>query len=214
MDMKINSFVNNYYSSFRNAIADIVVTDGRHKEIDFSIATEKIVAMLEKAIKENKKVMMVGNGGSAAIASHQAVDYWKNGKIKSTAFNDSSLLTCLSNDYSYAEVFSKAVEMFGDQGDILFCISSSGKSHNILNAAAEAKKKKCSVITFSGFEKGNPLRKAGICNFYVPSKSYGFVEIIHLLIIHSILDAKMYCRDGVDVFEKNKKRRAAISKKH
>ena len=146
---------------------------------------------------------MVGNGGSASIASHQSVDYWKNGGIRASAFNDSSLLTCLSNDYSYAEVFSKAVEMFGEEGDMIYCISSSGKSQNILNAAKSAKEKKCTVITFSGFEESNPLRKEGELNFYVPDFSYGFVEILHLFIIHSILDAKMYCHDGVDIFYKN-----------
>src|SRR5258706_508486 len=115
--------------------------------------------MLKKVQLQNKKLMMVGNGGSASICSHMAVDYWKNGNIKSTAFNDSSLLTTVSNDYSFAEVFSKTIEMFGEEGDMLYCISSSGKSVNILNAANEALKKKCNVITFSGFSGDNPLRK-------------------------------------------------------
>jgi len=148
---------------------------------------------------------MVGNGGSASICSHMTVDYWKNGNIRSTAFNDSSLLTTVSNDYSYAEVFSKTIEMFADEGDMLYCISSSGKSVNILNGADAALKKNCNVITFSGFSEDNPLRKKGMFNFYVPAVSYGYCEILHLFIIHAILDAKMYCNDGVDIFNANKK---------
>ena len=93
--------------------------------------------------------------------------------------------------------------MFGEEGDLVYCISSSGKSQNILNAATAAKQKKCAVITFSGFAEDNPLRTMGAYNFYLPSSSYGFVEIIHLFIIHSILDAKMYVGDKINIFEKN-----------
>jgi len=201
--MKSPDFLKKYFSSFDESVKGIKVTDSNNNPVSYEKAVEELILQLKKVQEQNKKVMMVGNGGSAAIASHQAVDYWKNGKIKSTAFNDSSLLTCLSNDYSYAEVFSKAIEMFGEEGDLIYCISSSGKSVNILNAAKAAKEKKCTVITFSGFEENNPLRKEGIFNFYVPSNSYGFVEILHLFIIHSILDAKMYCDDNIDIFQKN-----------
>ena len=203
MQTPIKEFSEKYFSSFKSALEKIVVTDQNNNKIEYSKAVEAVVKIIETVQKKNKKIMMVGNGGSAAIASHQAVDYWKNGKIKSTAFNDSSLLTCLSNDYSYAEVFSKAIEMFGEEEDLIYCISSSGKSINILNAAKAAKEKKCTVITFSGFEENNPLRKEGIFNFHVPDFSYGFVEILHLYIIHSILDAKMYCKDSVNIFDKN-----------
>jgi D-sedoheptulose 7-phosphate isomerase len=78
--------------------------------------------------------------------------------------------------------------MLAKKGDILFCISSSGKSKNILNAAKEAQKKNCFLITLSGFSKANPLKKLGNVNFYVPAKSYGYVEIAHLAICHCIVD--------------------------
>jgi D-sedoheptulose 7-phosphate isomerase len=93
--------------------------------------------------------------------------------------------------------------MFAETGDIAMCISSSGSSKNILNAAEEAQKSGCSVITFSGFKTDNPLKKLGHINFYVPAYSYGFVEVLHNLIIHCILDAKMYCKDTIDIFNKN-----------
>ena len=200
----VKEFLEKYFLQYDSAARNIIVTDADNISINFPEAVEKVNALLYALQKNNKKVMMVGNGGSAGICSHQAVDYWKNGKIKAAAFNDSSLLTCISNDYSYAEVFSKPVEMFAEEGDMIYCISSSGKSVNILNAAKAAKEKKCSVITFSGFNENNPLRREGILNFYVPSNSYGIVEMLHLFIIHSILDAKMFCSDGIDIFDGNK----------
>jgi len=203
--MTISDFSKKYFASFDDAKKNIIVTDATQTEIEFAKAVDSIVSMLGKLQSQNKKLMMVGNGGSASICSHMSVDYWKNGNIKSTAFNDSSLLTTVSNDYSYAEVFSKTIEMFGEEGDMLYCISSSGKSVNILNAADAAQKKKGNVVTFSGFSEDNPLRKKGMFNFYVPAVSYGYCEILHLFIIHAILDAKMFCNDGVDIFNANKK---------
>lgn len=200
--MDISQFTTNYLNSFRQAL-DAVEVSVNNKNISFNEAIIQAVELIKQAQQHNKKVMMVGNGGSAGIASHMSVDYWKNGGVRATAFNDSSLLTCIANDLSYAEVFSKPIETFADKGDIVFCISSSGNSKNILNAAEQAGKSGCTIITFSGFAKENPLRKTGKLNFYVPSYSYGFVEIIHNLIIHTILDAKLYCVDKKDVFNKN-----------
>ena len=132
--------------------------------------------------------MIIGNGGSASIASHIATDLLKNLKIPALALNDASLLTCLSNDLGYENVFSMPLGILARKGDILFAISSSGKSKNILNAVIQGKKKGCIVIAFSGFSPRNPLRNKGDINFYVPSSSYGAVEITHLAICHAIVD--------------------------
>jgi len=155
--------------------------------------------MLLNCSKENKKVLFVGNGGSAAIASHLSIDFWKNGSIRAIAFNDASLLTCLSNDYGYEYVFSKSVSQFAEGGDILITISSSGQSQNILNAVASGREKKCSIITFSGFSHKNALRDLGDLNFYVPSFNYGIVECLHLTLLHSLLDSYMKCTQNYDM---------------
>ena len=201
--MDIKSFVQEYSGQFSKSMVGFEVTDASGKKLSYAEGIERAVKIVNEIESANKKVMMVGNGGSAGIASHQAVDYWKNGGVRATAFNDSSLLTCISNDFSYAEVFSVPIKKFADKGDSVFCISSSGGSKNILNAAEQGKKSGCSVITFSGFKTDNPLRKMGELNFYVPSFSYGYVEILHLYIIHNILDAKLYCHNKVDVFNAN-----------
>lgn len=108
--------------------------------------------------------------------------------MRAIAFNDSSLLTCISNDFGYPHVFAKPVEMFAEAGDILLAISSSGRSENILLAVGTAKEKGCKIITMSGFSADTPLRSVGDLNFYVPSHSYGHVEIVHLSLCHCILD--------------------------
>lgn len=137
--------------------------------------------------KLQSKIMFIGNGGSAAIAEHMATDYTKAGHMRAQAFNSGSLLTCLANDYSFDEVFSRAVGLYADENDILVAISSSGASRDIL-LGAEAGKERCCVVTLSGFHPDNPLRLLGYYNIYVPSLNYGTVEIAHYMILHALLD--------------------------
>ena len=180
-----------YFEKLAALFSSVEVTDRHQGRMELSkgllAATELIITQTGLG----RKVMFIGNGGSAAIASHQAVDYWKNGGMRAVAFNDSSLLTCISNDFGYPQVFVKPVEMFADPGDVLVAISSSGRSENILLAVNTARKKECKVITMSGFAADTPLRLRGDLNFYVASDSYGHVEITHLTLCHCILDTIM-----------------------
>lgn len=134
------------------------------------------------------KVIITGNGGSAAIASHVAVDFTKAAGIRTINFNEADLLTCFANDYGYDRVFEKAVEFYGDEGDLLIVVSSSGSSKNILNAAQRAKELNISVITFSGFKSDNPLRQLGDINLWVDSKAYNIVEMTHHIWLLAIVD--------------------------
>ncbi len=134
------------------------------------------------------KAILVGNGGSAAIASHHANDFGRNGGMRAMAFNDGALITCLANDFGYEEAFAQAIRLHGDSGDVLIAISSSGKSPNILHAVLEARRKGLFAITFSGFAADNPLVGLGHLNFYVPSTSYGVVETAHLLLLHAFVE--------------------------
>ncbi|MBI5048518.1 MAG: SIS domain-containing protein [Deltaproteobacteria bacterium] len=166
----------------------VQVADSSGKSLEFADALEKAINLIVNRTSKGCKVIFIGNGGSASIASHQAVDFFKNGSVRAIAFNDSSLLTCLSNDFGYQYVFEKPIEMFAEKGDVLVAISSSGKSENILRGADAAKNKGCHVITMSGFKPDNPLRSRGELNFYVPSDSYGYVEITHLTLCHCMVD--------------------------
>lgn len=178
-----------YLKNLSKLLFQIEVTDGKGKAVSLDKAVASIVNLAATQNKKGKKAMLIGNGGSASIASHIATDLLKNANIAAVAFNDPSLLTCLSNDLGYEYVFQKPIEILARSGDVLFAISSSGKSVNILNAARIAKEKKCFIVTFSGFDKENPLRLMGTINFYVPSFSYGYVEIIHLAACHLIADS-------------------------
>ena len=132
--------------------------------------------------KKNRKVLIFGNGGSAAISSHVSIDLTKNTKIKVHNFNEADLLTCFSNDYGYEKWVEKTIEFYADQGDVVILISSSGKSMNMVNACAAAKNKKISkVITLTGHEKNNPLSQLGDINLWINSKAYNFIENTHQL---------------------------------
>lgn len=180
--------VRHYYKDLNSLAEKISATDTQGSELTFPDGIICAIKVILSQVKTNNKLIFIGNGGSAAIASHQAIDFWKNGGIRAVTFNDASLLTCISNDFGYKYVFEKPIEMFADHGDVLIAISSSGKSENILKGLKAARQKKCRIITLSGFSKRNTLRSLGDLNFYVPSNSYGFVEIIHLSICHCILD--------------------------
>lgn len=134
------------------------------------------------------KVLYIGNGGSASIAGHMAADLWKNGGVKTLCFSEPSLLTCLSNDLGYENVFAAPTAAYAEKGDVYVAISSSGRSPNILKACAAALERGCTLVTFSGFAPENPLRSLGKLNFYVPSAVYGVVETAHSALCHSVVD--------------------------
>ncbi len=160
-------------------------------EISMDEGMARVRAAMSRIVRGPNKVMFIGNGGSAGIAGHMAIDFSKNGGVRSLTFNDASSLTCLGNDLGYDQVFAKQVEMLGTDGDVLIAISSSGESKNILNAVEAARARGCFVVTLSGFSDSNALRKTGDVNFYVKSGAYGFVETAHQAILHAILDTAM-----------------------
>lgn len=152
-------------------------------------ALAQVKRVLVKASGNGNKIIIVGNGGSAAIASHFSVDLTKSAGIRCVNFNEAGLITCLANDYGHDHWIEKAVEFYGDEGNVLIAVSSSGQSENILDGCKAARKSKfSSVITFSGFRSDNSLRKMGDVNLWVDSKTYNFVESIHQLWLVAIVD--------------------------
>jgi D-sedoheptulose 7-phosphate isomerase len=97
-------------------------------------------------------------------------------------------ITAWANDDGYENVYSSQLERFASQHDMLFAISSSGRSANIINAAETALEKNMTLITLSGFDADNPLSRLGNYNIHVPSHRYGLVEVAHHAILHHILD--------------------------
>tara|TARA_B110000858_G_C17593634_1_gene376813 strand:- start:157 stop:711 length:555 start_codon:yes stop_codon:yes gene_type:complete len=181
---KIESFIKKYEKKFFDSA-----------KID-KFLTIKLKNLYEITInikKNNNKILIFGNGGSAAIASHFSVDMTKIGKIRTVNFNESDLLTCFSNDYGYENWVKKCIEFYSDDGDLIILISSSGESKNMINAAKFCNKKKLKLVTFTGFKKSNKLKKYGNLNFWTKSSIYNHIENIHqywLLLLTDIANLK------------------------
>lgn len=149
----------------------------------------KIKESLKTASCKGNKTIVIGNGGSAAMASHVAVDLTKNAKIRCINFNESDLITCFANDYGYEKWVEQAINFYGDIDDVLIAISSSGTSRNIINGCLAAKNKSFSkIITLSGLNPDNELRKLGDINLWVNSMAYNHVENIHQLWLLTVVD--------------------------
>ena len=172
-----NKFVNNYNQDLSNLLNDINVKD-----------LNKSIELIKRVKKKDAKIILAGNGGSAALSSHVAVDFTKTTKIRAINFNEADLITCFANDYGYENWLSQALKSYAKKNDLVILVSSSGQSKNMINAANFCKKQKISLITFTGFSKTNNLRKLGKINFWCDSKSYNKVEMTHHVWLLMIVD--------------------------
>ena len=187
--MKLKNNFNQYKKSIDSVLSN--VTEDQLKQT---------ISIIKKTIKNNGKVYLVGNGGSSSIASHFSVDLTKNAKIRCVNFNEHNLLTCFSNDYGFDKWIEKALNFYGDKGDTIILISSSGKSKNMIRASIAAKKKSIKIITLTGMDKNNPLKKSGNINLWVNSKAYNFIENIHQIWLLSIVDSII----GKNIYSSNR----------
>ena len=151
-------------------------------------ALERAATMVRQVHDSGKKVILAGNGGSAAMASHVAVDLTKTAGIRAINFNEADLLTCFANDYGYEHWVARALEFYADPGDLAILISSSGASQNMLNGAEQASAMGLAVISLSGFSPDNPLRRLGDLNLWAASDSYNIVEMTHHVWLLAIVD--------------------------
>ncbi len=176
---KRNNFLEKYFSDLSKTIEpDAQSLKKLYLVKDYFISTSR----------KKGKILIFGNGGSSAIASHVSVDLTKNARIRTVNYNESDLITCFSNDYGYDRWIEKAIDFYADRKDIVVLISSSGRSKNMINACKAAKKKKIKVISFTGHSKNNPLSKIGNLNLWVNSKAYNFIENTHQIWLLGICD--------------------------
>ena len=140
------------------------------------------------ANQQKRKIICVGNGGSAAMASHVTVDFTKAAGMRAINFNEADLLTCFANDYGYEHWVAKALEFYADKGDLVILISSSGQSPNMLNGAKQAKEMQLPLVTLSGFRADNPLRTLGDVNLWIDSTAYNIVEMTHHIWLLAVVD--------------------------
>ena len=181
MIKKDTKFLDEYFDDFKKII------NFNSDEIKKKLINLKKIFITTK--KNRKKILIFGNGGSAAIASHFSVDLTKNAKIRCTNYNESDLITCFSNDFGYERWVEMAIKYYGNKGDVLIVISSSGKSKNMINACIAGRKKKFSkIITLTGHLVNNPVKKLGDINLWVNSKAYNYIENIHQFWLLSLVD--------------------------
>lgn len=155
---------------------------------------ENIVTCIVDSLRKGGKIISCGNGGSMTDAMHFAEEltgkYRENRPaIPAIAISDQSYLSCVSNDYGYTYSFSRFIEAIGNQGDILFAISTSGKSENIVEAIKVAKQKQMKIIVLTGNDGGTIIHEAD-CFICVPFYGYADrIQEIHIQIIHTIIHA-------------------------
>jgi phosphoheptose isomerase len=148
------------------------------------------------ALKAGHKILVCGNGGSAADAQHFAAELlnrFERERISLPAIaltTDSSTLTSIANDYCYDEVFSKQIKALGQEGDVLIAISTSGNSPSIINAVYAAQSKGMVVLALTGKDGGTLPRilKENDLECRVPSQSTARIQEVHLLVIHCLCD--------------------------
>lgn len=184
--VKSDNFFNNYFIEIKDCIDDI--NNNNFLEIYNLIISAK---------KENKKIIFFGNGGSSSICDHMTVDYINTTGIRAVNFNSPAIITCFSNDYGYKNWVSKSLDHYADCGDIVFLISSSGQSENMLIGASNAKRMGLNIITLTGFSPENPLRKLGDINLWANSEKYNIIEMTHHIWLLAILDYINECNKGL-----------------
>jgi D-sedoheptulose 7-phosphate isomerase len=148
----------------------------------------ELTGILKETHARGKKTIIAGNGGSASISSHCAVDITKNAGVRCVNFNEADLITCFANDYGYELWLEKAMEFYADEGDVAVLISSSGKSPNMVRAGQFAIDNGMKLITFTGMAQDNPLSQLGHINLWVDSRAYNVIEMTHHIWLLAVCD--------------------------
>ena len=184
MDMPVTERL----KEFSRAVVGTKVTDKTGTDLPLQEGINKSLDIINSIRETQSNLYVIGNGGSAAIASHAVIDFMNVGKISAHTLHDSATLTCMANDYGYENAFSNIVKQTLKPQDVLIVISSSGRSKNIIHAVESSRQLGSTVITLSGFDSNNNLRKVGDINFWCNSRDYGMVEVAHQYILHNLSD--------------------------
>ena len=155
---------------------------------------ELMAEEIAKAFRRGNKILLCGNGGSAADVQHIAAEFIGRFAIERKSLpalaltTDTSILTALGNDYSYDQVFSRQVEGLGKEGDILIAISTSGNSKNVIEAVKKAKDLRLHTFGFSGLN-GGALKPLADLNFLAASAKTPHVQEMHITALHAVSEA-------------------------
>jgi D-sedoheptulose 7-phosphate isomerase len=160
---------------------------------DLDAQVAKAADLIEESLRAGNKLLVCGNGGSAADASHFATEFVVRFTKDRPAYpaiclsGDGGLLTAAGNDYGFDEVFARQVAAFGLQGDVLICLTTSGKSRNVERALEEAKAHKLKTIAFLGRDGGSTIGMADV-DLLVRSESTARIQEAHQLLLHVLCE--------------------------
>jgi D-sedoheptulose 7-phosphate isomerase len=161
--------------------------------LDLDAQVAKAADLIEESLRAGNKLLVCGNGGSAADASHFATEFVVRFTKDRPAYPaiclsaDGGLLTAAGNDYGFDEVFARQVAAFGLQGDVLICLTTSGKSRNVERALEEAKAHKLKTIAFLGRDGGSTIGMADV-DLLVRSESTARIQEAHQLLLHVLCE--------------------------
>ena len=147
-----------------------------------------------KALNNGNKLLFCGNGGSAAESQHMAAEYCatlnhhnpRKGFKAMALTVDTSFITAWSNDFGFDGIFARQIETLGEENDLLICYSTSGSSKNIIEAALEEKRKKMTVLSFTGNSENNKLAEISSSSFLAPSSKTALIQELHTIMGHEV----------------------------
>ena len=184
--------------TIKDLIKDRLEEHGKTINMIYSVLGDKIeraIIMITDTIKSGGKIILFGNGGSASDAQHIAGELvvgFKNHHRKAISAialtTNTAVITAISNDYSYEDIFSRQLEALGSRNDLVIALSTSGKSRNVLRGLSEAKKMSIRTIALTG-ESGGQLMTACDLVLNIPSKDTARIQEAYLLIGHIICEA-------------------------
>jgi len=183
--------MNDYASNLNRAINDLVRTLESLKNLEPEVT--RATGLIEECLRAGNKLLVCGNGGSATDASHFATEFVVRFAKDRRAFpaiclaSDAGILTAAGNDYGFDEIFARQVAAFGAEGDVLICLTTSGKSNNVVRALQEAKARRMKTIAFLGRDGGSTVGIADL-DLLVKSDSTARVQEAHQLLLHVLCE--------------------------
>ena len=180
--------IKNRLEQFKGTVVSTEISNEENLKFSLEDGLNKIYKLLLNLKNKKGNLYIIGNGGSAAIASHAVIDFMNVANISAHTLHDSASLTCMANDYGYENSFAKILNFILKKEDVLIIVSSSGKSKNMINAGKIVKEIGSILITLSGFNSKNTLRTLGDINIWSNSEDYGIVEVTHQFILHNLAD--------------------------
>jgi D-sedoheptulose 7-phosphate isomerase len=183
---KLATWISDYVTAYTQVLGALPVNQ-----------IEQLISRLQQALRDGRMIFVMGNGGSAATASHFVTDLGKGAsdaigkRFRCLSLNDNTAwMTAIGNDYAYDDIFIRQLENFARPGDVVMAISVSGNSPNIVNALTWAREHGCTTVAMVGAKRG---RVASVTDqlLVIDSEHYGRVEDAHLTVCHLLCYAFM-----------------------